>query len=141
MDTWRTARMNQIIHTGLASRYRMLDLWSSVLVAALGSGAVIAVVKTQGEAWASISALVLALMIAVRPLFGWDIASTRSRSAWTAWRTVEEMCEDGAAEADIKRAERAAHRLDPMAQPWGMAGIIARAFAQTKVELPLSRFA
>ena len=140
MDTWRTARMNQMVHADLASRYRMLEQWSSLLVAVLGSGSVLAVVKTQGDTWATICALVLAILIAVRPLFGWGVASNRSRSAWTAWRTVEEMCEDDAPEVDIKRAERIAHQLDPVGQPWDLGRLIAKAFARTNAELPLSRF-
>lgn len=141
MDTWRTARMNQHMHRALATRYQRLDLWSSLAVAVLGSGSVMSVVGTDGNAWAMAAALICAILIAVRPLANWSTMAAERHAAWLAWRHVEELCEDGAEDTDLRDAERQAHRLDPQSSPHGLHALREWAFSLTNEELPLSRFA
>lgn len=141
MDTWRTARMNQIMHKALATRYGRMELWSSVILAVLGSGSVVTVVESSGHWMATAFALVCAVLIAVRPLANWATISAERHASWLAWRRVEELCEDGANEADIREAERQAHRLDPQSDPLGIDSLRERAYATTNQQLPVSRFA
>lgn len=58
-----------------------------------------------------------------------------------AWRSVEELCEDGASLTDIARAQRHADRQEPVETPWRLQALSEWAYNVTNQQLPPERFA
>lgn len=140
-DAIRTARFNQHYHARLATRAWRWEMFSSVLVALGGSASVMAVVASKGDGYAPLVALVMAVVIAVRPVFRWGEEVAKRRASAQAWRQVEDLCVDGAELAEIRRAERAAHRLDPINRPRDFEKLRTWAYDLTNQELPAEQFA
>lgn len=140
-DLLRTARFNQHLHARLATRAWRWDMLSSLIVSLGGSASIMAVITTKGDAYATAMALFMAVAIAIRPVFRWGDEVGKRRASAQAWRQVEELCQDNATLEEIRRAERAAHRLDPINRPKDFEELRDWAYKLTNQELPAERLA